>query len=78
MRTGLAVGLLTGGVICAVTALVGAASDAASIGWCLATPSGVWLSMMGHCPWCYSALALTAASAAIWPQTIRAPIRAPI
>lgn len=75
MRTGLSVGLLTGGVICAATAVAGAVSGAASMGWCLATPSGAWLSMIGHCPWCYSALALVAASAAVWPVPERAPIK---
>ena len=80
-RTWLAAGLFAGGMACAATAVTGALSGGAAMGWCLATPSGTWLSMAGHCPWCYGALALVAAAAAVCPDricsTVRSGLQAP-
>ena len=74
-RTLLSIGLLTGGLISALAAVMGAKAGAMQVGWCLGATPMTWLSMVGHCPWCYSALALIGASAALWPQPMRAPIK---
>jgi hypothetical protein len=71
-RMALSAALLTGGL---VSAVMGAIDGSAQVGWCLGATSMSSLSMLGHCPWCYSALALIAASAAVWPEPSRAPIK---
>jgi hypothetical protein len=74
-RMALSAAILTGGLASAVMAVMGAIDGSAQVGWCLGATSMSSLSMLGHCPWCYSALALIAASAAVWPEPARAPIK---
>ena len=74
-RTLLSIGLLTAGLTSALAAVMGAKAGLAQVGWCLGATPMTWLSMVGHCPWCYSALALIGASAALWPEPMRVPIK---
>ena len=74
-RLALSAALLTGGLVSAATAAMGAVTGSAQVGWCLGATSMSSLSMLGHCPWCYSALALVAASAAVWSEPACEPIK---
>ena len=67
--------LLTAALACAATAVLGAINGSAMAGWCLGAPQGAWLSMLGHCPWCYAALTLTAAAAAVPGLVSKTPIK---
>jgi len=72
-RMALSAALLAGGLVRAATAPMGAINAIAQVGWCSGALSMSSLSMDGQCPWCYSALALLTASAAVWPEPAHAP-----
>jgi len=67
--------LLTGALFSTAAAAIVTITGSGQVGWCLGVTSMSSLSMLGHCPWCYSALALIAASAAVWPEPIGVPIK---
>ena len=74
-RMALSGALLTGALVSTAAAAMVTLTGSGQVGWCLGVTSMSSLSMLGHCPWCYSALALIAASAAVWPEPISAPIK---
>lgn len=71
----LQLGLALGAFVCGWIALRnGLDMQVAASGLCLGAAKGGWLADSGHCPWCYSALALMALAA--WPVGAKDRFRA--
>jgi hypothetical protein len=62
----LQLGLALGALACGWMAVhQGLNMQSSASGLCLGATQNSWLAFTGHCPWCYSALALMALAA--WP-----------